>query len=117
MVVDSQTLMSSCVLNRERSWLDFRTAKMGNKSSWQTVSQNSTGNDDPCFLRVLKSESSALQIAAGCKQGVKSKVHQRIYSQPSHFEVLSVHYNVIETKQDWEPVLDHRIVDPDILRA
>ena len=33
---------------------------MGNRSSWQTVSQNSTGNDDPCFLRVLKRESSAL---------------------------------------------------------
>ena len=34
---------------------------MGNKSSWQTVSQNSTGNDDPCFLSVLKRESNALR--------------------------------------------------------
>jgi hypothetical protein len=68
MVVDSQTLISSCVLNRERSWLDFRTAKMGNRSSWQTVSQNSTGNDDPCFLRVLKRESKALQNEARCEK-------------------------------------------------
>ena len=74
MVVDNQTLISSCVLNRERSWLDFRTAKMGNKSSWQTVSQNSTGNDDPCFLRVLKSESSALQTEVECKQDGLARV-------------------------------------------
>ena len=38
-------------------------------------------------------------------------------SQPSHFEVLSVHNDVIETKKDWEPVLDHRIIDPNVLRA
>lgn len=68
MVVDNQTLMSSCVLNRERSWLDFKTAKMGNRSSWQTVSQNSTGNDDPCCLRVLKSESNALKTKVQCKR-------------------------------------------------
>lgn len=70
MVVDSQTLISSCVLNRERSWLDFRTAKIGNRSSWQTVSQNSTGNDDPCFLSVLKSESNALQTKVQCEKEV-----------------------------------------------
>jgi hypothetical protein len=40
-----------------------------------------------------------------------------VCSQPSHFEVLSVHNDVIETKKDWEPVLDHRILDPDVLRA
>jgi hypothetical protein len=89
---------------------------MGNKSSWQTVSQNSTGNDDPCFLRVLKSESSALQIAAECKQR-RVRTRQCICSQPSYFEVLSVHDDVIETKKNWEPVLDHRIIDPNILRA
>ena len=69
MVVDNQTLISSCVLNRERSWLDFKTAKMGNRSSWVTVSQNSTGNDDPCFLRVLKRESNALKNKVQCKRG------------------------------------------------
>jgi hypothetical protein len=52
--------MSSCVLKRDTSWLDFRTAKIGKRSSWQTVSQNSTENVDPYFLRVEKRESRAL---------------------------------------------------------
>ena len=93
MVVDSQTLISSCVLNRERSWLDFRTAKIGKRSSWQTVSQNSTGNDDPCFLRVLKSESSALQMTAECEQDEIARIymcaHSRRTSRSSPFIMMS----------------------------
>ena len=46
-VVESQTLMSSCVLKRVKSCFDLRTAKMGNRSSWQTVSQKSRGNEAP----------------------------------------------------------------------
>lgn len=61
MVVESQTLISSCVLNRDRSWLDLRTAKMGKSNSWQTVSQKSTGKAAPYVFSVLNSESSALQ--------------------------------------------------------
>ena len=48
---------------------------MGNRSSWQTVSQNSTGNDDPCCLRVLKSESSALQITLECERDDLARVY------------------------------------------
>ena len=61
MVVDSQTLRSSCVLNRDNSVFDLSTAKIGNRSSWQTVSQKSTGNEVPYFVSVEKSESNALQ--------------------------------------------------------
>jgi hypothetical protein len=38
-------------------------------------------------------------------------------SQTSYFEVLSVHDDVIEAKQDREPVLDHRILTTAVLRA
>ena len=59
-VVESQTLISSCVLNRLKSWLDFKTAKMGNNNSWHTVSQKSAGKVLPYFVSVVKSESNAL---------------------------------------------------------
>jgi hypothetical protein len=38
-------------------------------------------------------------------------------SQTSHFKVFAIHYDVIETEQHREPILDHRIVDTNILRA
>lgn len=59
-VVESHTLISSWVLNRDKSWLDFSTAKMGNSSSWQTVSQKSTGKVLPYDLSVVNRESRAL---------------------------------------------------------
>lgn len=65
-VVESQTLMSSWVLNRERSWLDFNTAKIGKSSSWHTVSQNSTVYVFPYVLRVENSESKALYLQNSC---------------------------------------------------
>lgn len=40
-----------------------------------------------------------------------------VCSQPSHFEIFSVHDYVIKAKKNWEPVLDHRIVDANILWA
>ena len=61
-VVDSQTLMSSWVLKRERSWLDFKTEKMGNKSSEQIASQYSSGKPAPYVFKVLNIESRALQV-------------------------------------------------------
>lgn len=61
MVVDSQTLISSCVLNLERSWLDFKTANIGKSVFLHTVSQNSKGNVAPQVLSVVNNESRALQ--------------------------------------------------------
>ena len=87
---------------------------MGNRSSWQTVSQNSTGNDDPCFLRVLKRESNALHPTLREREARESTC---LCSQTSHFKVFSVHYDVIETEQHREPILDHRVIDTNILRA
>ena len=87
---------------------------MGNRSSWQTVSQNSTGNEAPCFLRVLKSESNALKTKEQYKRGEQEHlVHVR--SQPSHFKIFSIHNDVIKAEKDWEPVLDHRVIDANVL--
>jgi hypothetical protein len=69
---------------------------MGNRSSWQTVSQNSTGKDDPCFLRVLKRESSALRTKSG-EMG-RAKDNGVICLQASYFEILSVHDDIVETE-------------------
>jgi len=52
MVVESHTLMSSCVEKRDTSDLDRRTAKIGNRTSLQIVSQNSAGKLEPCRLSV-----------------------------------------------------------------
>ena len=38
-------------------------------------------------------------------------------SQTSHFKVFPVHDDVIETEQHREPILDHRVLDANILRA
>ena len=43
MVVDSQTLMSSCVEKRETSACERKTEKIGKRTSLQTLSQNSAG--------------------------------------------------------------------------
>ena len=61
MVDESHTLISSCVLKRDKSWLDLRTAKIGKSISWQTVSQNSTVYVEPYVLSVENSESRALE--------------------------------------------------------
>lgn len=60
MVVENQTDMSSCVLKRDTSLVDFKTAKIGNSSSRQIVSQNSGENLSPYVFRVEKRESKAL---------------------------------------------------------
>lgn len=62
MVVCNQTLMSSWVMNRDISvsWLELRTAKIGNSSSCKTVSQNSAGKSRPRVFRVENNESKAL---------------------------------------------------------
>ena len=36
-------------------------------------------------------------------------------SQPSHFKIFSIHNDVIKTEKNWEPVLDHRIIDANVL--
>ena len=54
MVVESQTLMSSWVENRETSAWDRNTEKMGKRTSLQTLSQNSAGKACPCVLSVSK---------------------------------------------------------------
>ena len=87
---------------------------MGNRSSWQTVSQNSTGNDAPCFLRVLKSESNALETKVQYKRGEQEHL-MHVRSQPSHFKIFSIHNDVIKAEKDWEPVLDHRVIDANVL--
>ena len=38
-----------------------------------------------------------------------------VYSQPSHFKIFSIHNDVIEAEEDWEPVLDHRILNANVL--
>ena len=88
---------------------------MGNRSSWQTVSQNSTGNEEPCFLSMLKRESNALHPTSRERESREEVICQ--CSQTSYFEVFSVHYDVIETEQHREPILDHRIVDTMVLWA
>lgn len=88
---------------------------MGNRSSWVTVSQNSTGNDDPCFLRVLKSESNALKTKVQRKREVSKSIFLHVYAQSSHFKIFSIHDNVIKAEEDWEPVLDHRILNANVL--
>ena len=60
MVVDNHTLISSWVLKRDTSWGDLRTAKIGKSSSWQTVSQKSTGKASPYVFNVVNMESRAL---------------------------------------------------------
>ena len=106
MVFDNHTLMSSCVLKRETSWLDLSTAKIGKSNSWQTVSQNSRGYVDPYVLSVLKRESRALMALLVRYSEEKMGNHV----QTANFQVLSVHDDVVEPEQNRKPVLDHGII-------
>ncbi len=92
-VVDNQTLMSSCVVNRERSWLDLRTEKIGKSSSWQTVSQNSTGYVLPYVLSVENRESSALKEVKAVKRYRKEWTYSRRISRSSPFMMISKNPN------------------------
>lgn len=86
--------MSSCVLNRDKSWLDFSTAKIGKSSFWQIVSQNSTGNDLPYDFNVVNNESRALEQ----EELSFCLAYEDRSSQSPYFEVFPVHNNVVETK-------------------
>ena len=89
MVEESHTLISSWVLKRDRSWLDFRTAKMGNSNSWQTVSQNSTVKVEPYVFNVEKSESSALSQVSKVTPRRAENAHNLRTSKSSPFMITS----------------------------
>lgn len=66
---------------------------MGNNSSWQTVSQKSTGYVDPYVFKVAKRESSALHM----KMSIFTREIES-YAQTSNFQIFTVHNDIIEAK-------------------
>lgn len=106
MVVCNQTLMSSWVLNRDISisWLELRTAKIGNNSSCKTVSQNSTGKSRPRVFKVENNESKAL------RNREPRAMRRTKYSHSSDLQIFSVHNDIIKPEQNWKPETYHAIV-------
>jgi hypothetical protein len=93
MVVENQTDISSWVLKRVTSAVDFSTAKMGNKSSRQMLSQNSGEKLDPCSFKVAKRESRALkQFHHPVKATSFTNLHL------TNFKILPIHYYVVEAE-------------------
>jgi len=78
---------------------------MGKRSSWQTVSQNSTGYDAPYVLRVEKRESKALSRESN--QGSNRK---KGYSQSSDFQIFAIHDDIVKTEKYREPKSDHAVI-------
>jgi len=107
MVVDNHTLMSSCVVNRERSWLDFKTENIGKSSFLHMVSQNSTGYVAPYVFRLVNKESNALSKPMSTERKEKQKLY---YLQPSDFQVLRIHDDIVKSKQDGVPIFDEIII-------
>lgn len=78
---------------------------MGNNISLQTVSQNSTGKDDPWVFNVENKESNAL-----CQVSSVRRVRVCKDLQASYFKVLPVHDDVVESEQNREPESDYVVV-------